>query len=58
MASIRQPSFVERLQEQVQQARARLLDFVEEDDRARVVLQLIRQKPAAFAADDAARHPD
>ena len=55
-AAVGQPAFVERLQEQVQQARARLLDLVEQDDRARVVAQLVRQHAAALAADDAARH--
>ena len=36
--------------------RARLLDLVEEHDRAGVVLQLIRQDSAALTADDTARH--
>ena len=48
-AAVGDPSFVERLQEQVQHARARLLDLVEQDDRVRVVLQLIGQHAAALA---------
>ena len=57
-AAIGEPALVERLQEQIEQARARLLHLVEQDDGVRVVLQLIRQDPAALAADDAARHAD
>ena len=46
-AAIGQPSLIERLQEHVQQARAGLLDLVEQHHRARVVAQLIRQHAAA-----------
>ena len=55
-AAVGEPPFVEGLQKEIQQTRARLLDFVQQDDGARVVLELIGQNPAALAADDAARH--
>src|SRR5688572_31359926 len=51
-------AFVERLQEDVQQRRARFLDLVEQHHRARIVLQLIRQQSAALAADDTARRSE
>ena len=57
-AAVGEPPFVEGLQEEVEQTGARLLDFVEQHHGARVVLELIRQDPAALAADDAARHAD
>src|SRR5207244_2891289 len=56
--AVRQPPFVERLQEEIQQARARLFNFVEQDDAVWIVAELIRENTAAFAADDAARHAD
>ena len=57
-AAIGEPALVERLQEEIEQARTGLLHFVEQDDREGVVLELIRQDSAALAADNAARHPD
>ncbi len=57
-AAVGQPALVERLQEQVQQQRARLLDLVQQHHRARVVAQLVGEHAAALAADDAARHAD
>src|SRR5258706_3987144 len=57
-APVRHPTLVERLEEQVQQVRARLFDFVEQHHRVRIVLQLIRQYAAALRSDDAPRHPD
>ena len=57
-AAIRQPALVERLQEQVQQAGTRLLHFIQQHHRVRIVFELICEHPAALAADDAARHAD
>src|SRR5437762_12791991 len=57
-ASVGQPSLIERLQEQIEQVRTRLLHFVKQHNRVRIVFELVRQNPAALAADDAARHAD
>ena len=57
-AAVGDPALVERLQEEVQHARARLLHLVEQHDRVRIVLQLVREHATALRTDDPARHAD
>jgi hypothetical protein len=55
---IGQPPFVERLQEEVQHARVRLFDLVEENHTARTVLELVGEQAPTLTSDNAPRHPD
>src|SRR5262249_1312591 len=52
------PSFVERLQEQVQQIWRSLLDLIEQKDGVRIVSQPFCQYSATFASADPSRHTD
>src|SRR5205085_479252 len=53
-ATVGQPTFVESLQEEVHQVRRSLLNFVEQQNRVRVLAQLLSQNAPAFRTDDAA----
>src|SRR5262249_50543715 len=56
--AISNPTFVKRLEKEVQQVRGRLLDFVQQQNRVRIVSQPLGENAAALAANDAARHPN
>ena len=49
---------LEHLQQDVEDVRMRLLDFVEQDDRVRIALHLLGELPALFVADVSGRRAD
>ena len=56
--TVGQMTVLEHLQQDVEEVRVRLLDFIQQDDGVRVALDLLGQLPALFVTDVAGRRSD